>query len=203
MKLPFGRMRVFGPVLFYDLICLARRRRYFFVRTLVPMALFALFCLVFRVGASSSLRPGQTNNIEMAMQAEVFFYWFMVSQVLLALVLTPAYTAGSIAEEKDRRRVDFLFATDLENQEIIFDKFLARVANLLCLLLAGLPILSFAQFWGGVDPELVLLGYGAIALTVISTASFSMYLSVRAHKVREYPFTVLFHSFSKLHEVSA
>jgi ABC-type transport system involved in multi-copper enzyme maturation permease subunit len=181
MQLPFGRVRVLGPVLFYDLVCLARRRRYFFIRTLFPIALFAILWMIFN---AAGLAGNRATYADMAARAENFFYWFMSAQFLLAILLTPAYTAGAIAEEKDRRRVDFLFATDLESQEIVFDKLVARVANLLCLLLAGLPILSFAQLWGGVDPELVLLGYGALGLTVISSAAFSMYQSVRAHKVR-------------------
>ncbi len=181
MKLPFGRVRVLGPVLFYDLVCLARRRRYFFIRTLFPIGLFVILWMIFNAAGLAGTR---VTYADMAARAESFFYWFMSAQFLLAILLTPAYTAGAIAEEKDRRRVDFLFATDLESQEIVLDKLVARVANLLCLLLAGLPILSFAQLWGGVDPELVLLGYGALGLTVVSTASFSMYQSVRAHKVR-------------------
>ena len=138
--------------------------------------------------------------------AEDFFYWFMIVQLGSAVVFTPAYLAGAIAEDKDRRRFDFLFATQLESQEIILGRYLARVANLLCLLLAGLPVLSFVQFWGGVDPDLVLAGSAGVVLTVISIASFTLYQSVRAAKTRDalvasYLFLIAYIGFSLLAQV--
>src|SRR6266481_6027370 len=136
MKFHFRRFHLLGPVLFYDLVCLARRRRYFVLRTLVPLVLLYLLWTTFRNVARSDRIPSRQDLTE---QAGVFFNLFMSAQFLLAVLFTPAYTAGAIAEDKDRRRIDFLFATDLENQEIVFGKLLARVANLLCLLLAGLP----------------------------------------------------------------
>lgn len=182
MKFHFRLFPLLGPVLFYDLVCLARRRRYFVLRTFVPSVLLYLLWITFRDFARSDrISSGQV----LTEQAGAFFYAFMSVQFLLAVLFTPAYTAGAIAEDKDRRRMDFLFATDLENQEIVFGKLIARVANLLCLLLAGLPVLSFVQFWGGVDPELILVGCAAVALTVVSIASFSTYQSVRARKSRD------------------
>ena len=74
--------------------------------------------------------------------------------------------AGSIAEEKDRKTLEFLLATDLRNREIILSKLGARLANLLLFILTGLPILSILQFLGGVDPNLVLAGFAATFLTM-------------------------------------
>ena len=184
MKLPFQRIRLFGPVLLYDLVCLARRPRYLFLRTLFPVTLLGLLYLLYQ--GIPHTYPAQTiSHEQMEQMAEAFFAKFMAALFVMALIFTPVYTAGCIAEEKDRRRVDFLFTTSLEDQEIVFGKLFARLANLFCLLLASLPILSFVQFWGGVDPELVLFGYGAVGLTLLSTASFSIYQSVRARKARD------------------
>ncbi len=196
MKIRLRRFRLLGPVLFYDLVCLARRPRYLVLRTLFPVALLVILYLSYR-GLSQPGPWGAPAKVpDMADLAGIFFTWFMGSQFALALLLTPAYTAGCIAEEKDRRRVDFLFATDLEDQEIVLGKLIARVANLLVLLMAGLPVLAFVQFWGGVDPELVLVGYAAIGLTVVSIASFSIYQSVRARKARDAIVTTYFFLFA-------
>src|SRR5262249_38273620 len=73
---------------------------------------------------------------------------------------------------------EFILATDLRNREIVLGKLSARLANLGLLLMAGLPVLSFLQFLGGVDPGMVIAGFCATALTLLSLASLSMFHSV-------------------------
>ena len=67
---------------------------------------------------------------ETAVLAETFFGTFMIVQLILIVLLTPAYVAGAIAEEKDRKTMEFLLATDLRNREIVLSKLLSRLANL-------------------------------------------------------------------------
>jgi ABC-type transport system involved in multi-copper enzyme maturation permease subunit len=184
MPRPFWPPRLFGPVLLYDLIRLARQERYMVLRALLPIGLLLLLWSSYT--AAISVRRGRPPmNQEMADLAASFFGVFMTVQFGLCFLFTPVYTAGAIAEEKDRKRVDFLFATDLHNQEIILGKLTARIANLLMLLLAGLPVLSFIELWGGIDPELLLLCYAATAVSVISLAAVSILQSVFARKARE------------------
>ena len=107
----------------------------------------------------------------MAAFSASFVVTFLGLQMLLMAVLTPAYTAGVIAEEKDRGTLEFLLATaDLNNSEIILSKLAARLANLLLTLLTGLPILCFLQFLGGTDPLLVLAGFAATAIMMVGLA---------------------------------
>src|SRR5207248_7583874 len=91
--------------------------------------------------------------------AEACFSAFMVVQLLAVVLLTPAYTAGAIAEEKDRKRLEFLLATDLSSREIVLSKLTACLANLTLLVLAGLPVISLMQLLGGVEPRLLLAGF--------------------------------------------
>src|SRR5690242_6464788 len=42
-----GWLRLFGPVLFYDLVCVSRRTRYFVIRWLYALFLFALLAYVY------------------------------------------------------------------------------------------------------------------------------------------------------------
>jgi ABC-type transport system involved in multi-copper enzyme maturation permease subunit len=128
---------------------------------------------------------GRIQIHNMASFADTFFQTFMGVQFVIIAVLTPAYTAGAVADEKDRKTLEFLLATDLRNREIVLSKFLSRVANLGLLILAGLPILSFMQFLGGVDPNLVLAGYAITTLTMVSLAALSMLNSVVSKKARD------------------
>ncbi len=52
------------------------------------------------------------------------------------------------------------------------------------MVLTGLPILSLTQFLGGVDPDLVLAGFAATALTMFGLAGVSTLCSVYSRKAR-------------------
>jgi ABC-type transport system involved in multi-copper enzyme maturation permease subunit len=188
--------QLFGPVLFYDLIRLGRRNRFFLLRCLYAAALLLVLAWAYdrfleslNTWRGPGFNPYQARRTlqadDVARLAEGFFSTFMAMQFAAVLLLTPAYTAGAISEEKDRKTLEFLLATDLNNREIVLSKLLARVANLTLLILTGLPILSLTQFLGGVDPNLVIAGFAATALTMLSLASFSILCSVYVRKPRD------------------
>ena len=109
----------------------------------------------------------------------------MIVQLIAVLILTPVYVAGSVADEKVRKTLEFLLATDLRNREIVLSKLGARLANLTLFVLTGLPILSLIQFLGGVDPNLVLAGFAATGMTMAGLAGFSILNSVSFKRPRD------------------
>jgi ABC-type transport system involved in multi-copper enzyme maturation permease subunit len=180
-----GWLKLFGPVLFYDLVCLARRRRYFLVRTAYAFFLLGIVCWMWFVWSVqhefiSDSSAGATANF-----ANRIFEAFITVQFIVVTILTPVYTASAVADEKERRTLEFLLATDLRNREIVFSKLLSRFLNLGMLLFAGLPIVGFLQFLGGVDPGLVLASYAATLATVASLASLSILFSVLVRRGRD------------------
>jgi ABC-type transport system involved in multi-copper enzyme maturation permease subunit len=179
-----GWLRLFGPMLFYELMRIARRPRYFWMRGLYALLLAGtlgwMYMMWERGHAYDSLHAREVSAF-----AETFFYTFMFIQLIATAILTPAYTAGAIADEKERKTLEFLLATDLRNREIVLSKFASRVANLLLLVMAGLPILGLIQFLGGVDPNLVLAGFLITGLTIVSLASLSLLNSVMSKKSRD------------------
>src|SRR5439155_15768105 len=116
--------------------------------------------------------------------ASTFFYSFMKVQFLALIFFTPAFAAGAIAEEKERKTMEFLLSTDLHNREIVLSKLVSRLGSLALLVVTGLPILCILQFMGGVDPNLVLAGFAVTGLTMVSLASVSILTSVYAKKPR-------------------
>jgi ABC-type transport system involved in multi-copper enzyme maturation permease subunit len=181
-----GFFRLFGPILFYDLVRTARRRRHFLLRSFYPVFLLVLLCYVW--WAWTVNRPDMGEGVrgqEASAFATSFFFTFMIAQFVILAVLTPAYTAGAIAEEKDRKTLEFVLATDLRDREIVLGKLTARLANLGLLLLAGLPVLGALQLLGGVEPGLVLAGFAATVLTVLSLGALSICCSVLLRKPRE------------------
>jgi ABC-type transport system involved in multi-copper enzyme maturation permease subunit len=176
-----------GPVLFYDLMCSARRTRFIMLRVVYAGILFLVLIWVASTWSlKQQFSPSPGNPVEeSARMAESYFSTFLTLQMLTVLFLTPAYVAGAISEEKERRTLEFMLATDLANREIVLSKLLSRLANLAFLLLAGLPILSLMQLLGGVDPLLLLVGFAATGITMTSLASVSMLMSVYARKSRD------------------
>src|SRR5262249_16952390 len=117
--------------------------------------------------------------------ANGIFNVFVSVQFILVTLLTPVYTASAVAEEKERRTLEFLLATDLRNREIVLSKLLARFLNLGMLILACLPILALLQFMVGLDLDLVLASYGATLATVASLACLGMFFSVLVRRGRD------------------
>src|SRR5262249_23321626 len=106
-------------------------------------------------------------------------------QLLLIVLVTPGYTASAIADEKERRTLEALLATDLANHEIVLSKLLVRIGNLLLMLLTGLPILMLLHFMGGIDADLALGGFAAAMLTTASLGALGMVNSVCCRRPRD------------------
>src|SRR4029079_2346673 len=126
------------------------------------------------------IRPGDLSKL-----AETYFAVYMVVQFILICVLTPASVAGAIAEEKERRTLEFLLAPDLRDREILFGKFASRFGGILLYILAGLPVLALLQFFGGIDPDLVVAGFIATLVSALSLAAVSIAASVLSRKARD------------------
>ena len=187
-----GWIRLFGPVLFYDAIRNGRRSRYIVLRclyaTIILCVLYWTYTSFIRpqplwAWPGVRYRPG-VRQADAAALAASFFYNFMRLQFLAIVVFTPAYAAGAVAEEKERKTMEFLLATDLHNREIVLSKLISRLGSLALLVLTGLPILGILQFMGGVDPNLVLAGFAVTGLSMASMASLSILVSVYAKKPR-------------------
>ncbi len=179
-----GFFHLFGPVLFYDLVRTARRRRNIAVRCLYAGALLLLLCWVYFIWVVDTpdgrIAPNRLSDF-----ASSFFYMFMGVQFVVVVLLTPAYTAGAIAEEKERRTLEFVLATDLDNREIVLSKLASRLVNITFLILTGLPVLSALQFLGGVDPNLTVAGFAVTGLTMASLGGLGIFNSVQCRRPRD------------------
>jgi ABC-type transport system involved in multi-copper enzyme maturation permease subunit len=186
-------LQFFGPVFFYDLLRTARQGRTFFIRGAYATCLLMVLSLVYfdwfghQVGSPLDLltEAPRLPLAQVSRLAESFFTLVLAAQFALVLLLTPIYTAGAIADERIRRTLDDLLATDLLDREIIFGKLAARLTYLFLLLLTGLPILCLLQLLGGVDPLLIAAGFVVSAFTMLSLAGLGLFSST----VTSRPFT--------------
>jgi ABC-type transport system involved in multi-copper enzyme maturation permease subunit len=172
---------LFGPVFAFEMVRTFRRPWHLLYRCLYAAALLLILSWVYwnwQTELTPQTAPGFDPATEMPRFARQFLNACLVTQFLATLLLTPLCTAGAIADEKERRTLDFLLATDLTNREIVLGKLAARLANLGLVLLTPLPILALTELWGGIDPQTVLTGFILTAVTMLLLGSISMFTSV-------------------------
>jgi ABC-type Na+ efflux pump permease subunit len=193
--------RLVGPVLFHELIVTARRGRHILLRSLYVLVLLIVLSLLFHEQVGWGLGnlwgnwrvPATHMNLVLRF-AGTFFERFMLLQFVVIVLLTPGVTAGAVAEEKERRTLDFLLSTQLRGHEIVLGKLVARLAYMVLLVLAAVPVLSLLFLLGGIEPLLVVGGFGVSLVTLLSIACLSIFNSVLAAKPR----TAIFATYIEL-----
>ncbi len=110
---------------------------------------------------------------------------FVVQQILLLLLATPAFVAGSITDEKRRGTLPQLLTTDLDTRHILLGKLLGRTAQVLLLAVAGLPPFALLAGFGGVPPLSILILCAVLAAPLFALATASVLASVWCRQTRD------------------
>jgi ABC-type transport system involved in multi-copper enzyme maturation permease subunit len=176
---------LFGPVFWYEVVRVGRRFTTFLFRFLYAGCLSAVLALMYLEWWQRASRAAVVPAHAQSQFAAAFFHTFAVVQYAVLLVLTPAYVAGAITDEKERKTIDYLFTTDLANREIVFGKLAARVSVVVLYVLAGLPLVAFLQLFGGIDPDLVLANTAAALVTAVGLSAVAVAVSAAAKRSRD------------------
>ncbi len=112
-------------------------------------------------------------------RAPLIYLILIIVEMLMVIFIVPAYTAGSIAGEREKQTLDILLTTVLRPRQIIFGKLASSIGMVLLLVFSSLPILSIIFTVGGVGVKdlirfmivacIVAIFIGSIG-TVASTA---------------------------------
>ena len=178
-------MTVLGPVFWYDLVRIARRQRVTLWRVVYAGLLLAAILLLYveELPQANLFGGGVIKQREqMSSFANAFFATFVAVQFAAVIFFTPALAANAITEERTKNTLLFLFTTHLTNREIVAGKLLTRLVQVGMLVLTGLPVLALMQFFGGIDPNLVLASFLAVALTGLSLGCVGLVCGIRAKK---------------------
>ncbi len=174
-----------GPLFVYDVVRLARHGRGTALRFIYGGALLVVLALVYAQhfpehDLLSLSGDGWVSLRQQARFARTFANTLLLAQNVAVLILVPAYLAGAIAEEKEKKTLELLFTTALSDREIVVGKMLGRLVHVGGVLLVGLPVLSLVQLWGGVDVTILLANFTVTALTLLSVGGVSLIFSVTA-----------------------
>ncbi len=175
-----------GPIFTLELVTSVRRLRYYLVRVVYGLILLIILWSCYLESPLNRRLPGEKVSVqETAQFANEFFSVFAVTQLVAVVLLTPAMIAGTIAQERERRTIEYLFASQLSNAEIVLSKFAARLLHVGCELLVGLPVLALAMLMGGIAPAHLLQTFALTLATLVAVGALSISLSVWAKRSRE------------------
>ena len=190
-----------GPLFWYELVKLARRGSQPRLRAvyagLLLMGLLVNYLSVFHDRDPVSLLFDSTIQLPQNQRStftEAFTFAYFLVQLIAVSLITPVYAGGAIAEEKDRKSLDFLQSSLLSNREIVLGKLAARLTFVTCIALVGLPILFMTMLFGGLDENTILSGFLLSFFTMLGLAGFSLLMGVYRKTLRDalsWPYGVL------------
>jgi len=113
----------------------------------------------------------------MAALGRQLFEVFAWSLFVIGTALAPVVVAGAIVEEKQRRTLGLLLATDIGAFRIVTDKLCARILQLVLLLLAAVPLMATVQLFGGVSSGDVIKVFLFTFASIVQAAGVAFFFS--------------------------
>lgn len=163
-----------NPVTIKELRSRMRGKRAFVVLTIyvLLMSLFiSLVYVVYAVQANSAYGPDSR-------QAGKFVFAAVLGvEVVLAVFISPSFTAGAITGEKERQTYDLLRTTLLPANWFVMGKLISSLSYVLLLMLASVPLQSIAFLLGGLSVEELLISQVLVVLTAVTFAMFGLWCS--------------------------
>lgn len=122
---------------------------------------------------------GQLYMFQPARSQQVFFILSLLQMTIVGF-LTPAFSAGAISGERERRTLAILLTTPLSPFEILIGKILSSSALLSLLLFVTLPLYSLVFLFGGAVPAEALIVFAFQLFTIVIIATISVMWSTLA-----------------------
>jgi ABC-type transport system involved in multi-copper enzyme maturation permease subunit len=176
-----------GPIFRVEVVSAARRRRYFVLRVIFAGLLLSILWMTF-ASSQYAVRAGGGQRLSISELAEIattFFLAFSWMQLVGMLAVAPAMAVGTIATERERRTIEYLFATDLSNVEIVLGKTVARLLLIGQMVLVSLPILFLFRLLGGIPADLLAASFLIACSTALFITAISVCVSVWSKRSRD------------------
>ncbi len=163
-----------NPVMMKELRSRMRGRRAFVVLTIYLGVMSLLLTLIYLAYASAARQPfgpdpRQAGKVVLASVVGV--------EVLLAVFIAPAFTAGAITGEKERQTYDLLRTTLLPANWFVMGKLQSALAYVLLLIVASIPLQSIAFLLGGVALEELLVSQLLVIVAAVAYAIYGLFCS--------------------------
>ncbi len=155
-----------NPLLVKELRGRMRGARAFVVLTVYLLLLSCFTSIVYYTYTVNARGPG--GGLEMAYLGKVIFASVVIIEIFMVTFITPAFTAGAISGERERKTYELLRTTLLSARKLVFGKLSSALTYMLLLILAAVPLESLAFVLGG-----VVVGELVVALIVLLVTAFA------------------------------
>ena len=140
------------------------------------LTLLSCFASLIYFGVAQSANTVDVSPVGQEM-GQVLFYSTYMLLLMLVVFLSPAFTAGTLSGERERKTLDLLITTLLPTRALILGKLASALAYMLLLILAALPIQSLALMFGGITLAEVLVGTLILIATALAAGSIGLFVS--------------------------
>jgi len=164
-----------NPLLIKELRGRMRGARAFVVLTVYLLLLSCFTSIIYYAYTASARGPG--GGPEMAYLGKVIFASVVIIEIFMVAFITPAFTAGAISGERERKTYELLRTTLLSARKLVFGKLSSALTYMLLLILAAVPLESLAFVLGGVVVEELAIALVILLVTALVFAVMGLLFS--------------------------
>ena len=163
-----------NPVALKELRGRMRGPRAFLVLTVYVTLMSVFATLMYLIYLTTT---GLTLNTTGGVIGKLIFGSVVLVEFLLVSFITPAFTAGAISGERERRTFALLRTTLLPARRLVDGKLLSALAYVALLLFVAVPLQSLAFLMGGVTIAEVLLSFELLIVAAVGFGALGIFLS--------------------------
>lgn len=168
-----------GPIFSREVLTLPRQFRHYLIRS---GYIGLLFVLLWTAGQVTFGFQDVRGISAMAGFGELVFQILGFVQLALVVFFSLLFTAGNIAQEKDRQTLILLLMTDLSNHEIVLGKLFASVLQVGTLILVSAPVFFFLQLLGGIAANQIFWLIAICFVTALLSGSWAALVAFQKEK---------------------
>lgn len=165
--------RVFNPIIHKEVLSTLRTRKAFLMQSLFLLVLATLAWLLW---------PAQGLQDIGGRQSRTLLNVISIGELVMVVMLAPAFTAAALTSEKEHNTIESLFTTAMKPWEIAVGKMAGSLSFLLLLVLTGIPALCVPLILGGVTGTEILARVAVLLLTAIYLGMIGLAVSAFMHR---------------------
>lgn len=164
---------IINPIYVYEKKAMIRS-----VKFSIVISLFnALLAFIVLASMSAVIQDVKNTARVQYLSFLIIFRLVALVEFLTVLFIIPAFTAGAISSERERKTLDLLYTTRIRPFDIVFGKFTVAIFTVCTLVVSSLPVLALVFVYGGITAGGVLRLFTSYLIVVYYAGSIGLFAS--------------------------